>query len=275
MGPKERPMITLSSDFGSPYPGAMKGVLSQWTDTRLHDVSHDLPRQDRRQSAFWLRETLPYFPPAVHLAVIDPGVGTDRDAVVIRAGEHALVGPDNGVLLPAARALGGEHVELFRVETRDESVEGTDRTDWPPRLASSTFHGRDVFAPTAGRVHEIGVDALDDDEGLTRLDEFESIRFPEPVVSETAATGTILAVDDFGNAITNVPGSFVEAAFGNQIAVNNETAPLRHSYAHVDPGNRVITVGSHGNVELAVNRGRGDDAFGLVAGDDIHLSIDS
>ena len=265
-------MITLSSDFGSPYPGAMKGVISQWTDARLIDVSHDLPRQDLRQSAFWLRETLPYFPPAVHLAVVDPGVGTDRDAIAIRAGDHALVGPDNGVMLPAARAIGGEHVEIFRVETREESVDGTDRTDWPPRLASSTFHGRDVFAPAAARVHEIGVDALDDDGGLTRLDEYESMRFPEPVVSETAATGTILAVDDFGNAITNVPGSFVEGAFGGEIGVNDDVAPLRRSYARVDSGQRLVTVGSHGNVELAVNRGRGTEAFGLAAGDDIHLS---
>lgn len=266
-------MITLSSDFGSPYPGAMKGVLSQWTDARLIDVSHDLPRQDLRQSAFWLRETLPYFPSAVHLAVIDPGVGTDRDAVVIRAGGHALVGPDNGVLLPVARELGGEGFEIFRVETRDDAVEGTDRTDWPPRLASSTFHGRDVFAPTAARVHEIGVDALDDDDALTRLDEYESLRFPEAVVSETAATGTVLAVDDFGNAITNVSGSFVDGAFGGSIEVNGAVAPLERSYAHVDSGQRLVTVGSHGYVELAVNQGRGTEAFGLAAGADIHLSL--
>lgn len=268
-------MITLSSDFGSPYPGAMKGVISQWTEARLVDVSHNLPRQDLRQSAFWLRETLPYFPPAVHLAVIDPGVGTDRDAIVIRADDHALIGPDNGVLLPAARALGGEHVEIFRVETREESAEGFDRTHWPPRLASSTFHGRDVFAPTAAQVHKIGLDALDSDEGLSRLDECESIRFPEPVVSETAATGTVLAVDDFGNAITNVPGSFVDGGFGSEIGVNDTTAPLRRSYAQVDPDDRLVTVGSHGSVELAVNQGRGDEAFGLSARDDIHLSLEA
>ncbi|MXR51080.1 S-adenosyl-l-methionine hydroxide adenosyltransferase [Halovenus sp. WSH3] len=268
-------MITLSSDFGSPYPAAMKGVISQWTDARLIDVSHDLPRQDLRQSAFWLRETLPYFPPAVHLAVIDPGVGTDRDAVVIRAGGHALVGPDNGVLLPAARALGGESVEIFRVETRDETAEGTDRTHWPPRLASSTFHGRDVFAPTAARVHEIGTDGLDDDDAFTRHDGYESLRFPEPVVSESAATGTILAVDDFGNAISNVPASFVDGAFGGAIQVNDETAPLARSYAHVEAGQRLVTVGSHGNLELAVNQGRGTDAFGLDAGDDVHFALGS
>ncbi|WP_436901486.1 SAM hydrolase/SAM-dependent halogenase family protein [Halovenus halobia] len=266
-------MITLSSDFGSPYPGAMKGVLSQWTDSQLVDVSHELPRQDLRQSAFWLRETLPYFPPAVHLVVVDPGVGTDRDAVVIRAGGHALVGPDNGVLLPTARALGGKGFELFRIETREEATEGTDRTGWPPRLASSTFHGRDVFAPAAGRVHEIGIDALDDDAGLHRLDDYESLRFPEAVVGESAATGTVLAVDDFGNTITNVPGSFVTESFGGSVSVNGDTVPLARSYAAVDPGELLVTVGSHGNVELAVNRGRGDDGFGLTAGEDVHLEL--
>lgn len=268
-------MITLSSDFGSPYPGAMKGVLAQWTDSRLVDVSHDLPRQDLRQSAFWLRETLPYFPPAVHLVVVDPGVGTDRDAIVVRAGGHALVGPDNGVLLPTARTLGGEGFEVFRIETRGQASEEADRTDWPPRLASSTFHGRDVFAPAAGRVHELGVGALDDDEGLHRLDGYESIRFPEAVVDERRATGTVLAVDDFGNTITNVPGSFVADAFGGSVTVNGETVPLARSYAAVDPETALVTVGSHGNVELAVNQGRGDEAFGLGAGDDVHLSRES
>lgn len=101
-------MITLTSDFGTPYPAAMKGVLCQRTDARLVDIAHDFPRQDVRAAAFWLRETLPYFPPATHLVVVDPGVGTDRNALVLRAGEHTLVGPDNGVLRPVARRLVGD-----------------------------------------------------------------------------------------------------------------------------------------------------------------------
>ena len=264
-------MITLSSDFKSPYPAAMKGVICQWTETRFVDVAHDLPRQDVETSAFWLREMLPYFPPAVHLAVIDPGVGTDRAAIVVRAGEHALVGPDNGVLVPAARRLHDE-IEVFRIETRAASVEGTDRTAWPPRLASSTFHGRDVFAPAAARVHEIGVDGLDTDEGLRATDSYESLTFPDPTVSESGATGTILAVDGFGNAITNVPGERLADLFGEEIAVDGEPAPLRESYAAVEPGQRLVTVGSHGNVELAVNQGRGSAAFDVASGDTVRLS---
>ena len=263
-------MITLSSDFKSPYPAAMKGVICQWTETRLVDVAHDLPRQDVRASAFWLREMLPYFPPAVHLAVIDPGVGTDRAAIVVRAGEHALVGPDNGVLVPVAGRLGDE-IEVFRIETREGSVDGPDRTAWPPRLASATFHGRDVFAPAAARVHEIGVDALETDEGLHAADSYESLTFPDPTVSEGGATGTILAVDGFGNAITNVPGEHVADLFGREIFVAGESAPLRESYAAVEPGQRLVTVGSHGNVELAVNQGRGSDAFGVAGADTVRI----
>src|SRR6056297_1502006 len=184
-------MITLTTDFGSPYPAAMKGVICQRTDARIEDIAHDLPRQDVRAAAFWLTQTLPYFPPAVHCVVVDPGVGTDRAALVVRAGDHALVGPDNGVLLPVARELADEY-EVFTWAYDDP--------------ASSTFHGRDVFAPAATAVHEAGVDAL---EGLARTaptDDYVDLRFPEPRVEADHAVGEVLVVDDFGNAITNVPG---------------------------------------------------------------------
>ena len=140
-------MITLASDFGTPYPAAMKGVILRRCDARLVDVGHDFPRQDVRSAAFWLREVLPEFPPAVHLVVVDPDVGTDRAALVVRVGEHALVGLDNGVLLPAARRLADDDgVETYELEIED------------PR--SSTFHGRDVFAPGAAAVHEADLDQI-------------------------------------------------------------------------------------------------------------------
>ncbi|WP_227375826.1 SAM hydrolase/SAM-dependent halogenase family protein [Haladaptatus halobius] len=245
-------MITLSSDFGTPYPAAMKGVILRRSDARLVDVAHDFPRQDVRAAAFWLREVLPYFPPAVHLVVVDPGVGTDRAALAIRTGDHALVGPDNGVLLPVARELGDP--EVFRIEYGDAS--------------SSTFHGRDVFAPTAARIHEEGVDSLETLSDITPTDDFEDLRFPEPAVGEREATGELLVVDDFGNAVTNVPGEFLDVG---EIEANGARAPVTPSYAHVEPGQRLVTVGSHGNVELAVNRGRGDEAFGVAVGDEVRL----
>lgn len=129
----------------------MKGVVLSRTDGRLVDVAHDLPRQDVRAAAFWLRETLPYFPPAVHLVVVDPGVGTDRRAVVLRVGDHVFVGPDNGVLRPPARRVAAELDDDAPVEAYEIDV---------PNPESTTFHGRDVFAPAAADAHVAGASAL-------------------------------------------------------------------------------------------------------------------
>jgi hypothetical protein len=249
-------MITLSSDFGSPYPAAMKGVILSQSAARLVDVAHDFPRQDVRAAAFWLREVLPHFPPAVHLVVVDPGVGTDRAAIVVRAGDHALVGPDNGVLLPVARAL-ADDLEIYRIAVDDPQ--------------SSTFHGRDVFAPAAATVHEAGVDRFHEDAGFVPADSIEDLQFPAATVSETGASGEALVVDGFGNVVTNVPGDAVTDRFGEQVRINGEPAPVRRTYAHVDPGDRLVTVGSHGNVELAVNRDRGDEGFHVDTGSRVEL----
>jgi len=258
-------MITLSSDFPSPYPAAMKGVILSMTDTRLVDVSHQFPRQNVRTAAFWLRETLPYFPPAVHLVVVDPGVGTDRAALAVRAGEHTLVGPDNGVLVPAARAL-GDDIDVFEITYRET---GDEDGAWPPVAESSTFHGRDVFAPAAARVHDIDPAA---DPAFTPAADYVELSFPDPTVEDGRTVGEVLAVDGFGNVITNIPGSVLTGQFGSDVAANGVWARACRAYAAVDPGHRVVTVGSHGNVELAVNRGRGDDAFGVDVGGRVRLT---
>jgi S-adenosylmethionine hydrolase len=265
-------MITLSSDFGSPYPAAMKGVLLQHSEARLVDVAHDFPRQDVQATAFWLREVLPYFPPVVHLVVVDPGVGTDRDALVVRAGEHALVGPDNGVLLPVARRLGDPEVFTVGYEQRDPTGEADTTVGWPPNPDSATFHGRDVFAPAAAHVHECGVDAVHEDETLDPTDEYVDLTFPEATVGEEEAIGEVLAVDDFGYAITNVPGRVLADHWGDSVRVNGVWAATRQAYATVEEGHRVVTVGSHGNVELSVNQGRGEKAFGVDVGSRVRVN---
>jgi S-adenosylmethionine hydrolase len=238
----------------------MKGVILQQGDARLVDVAHDFPRQDVRAAAFWLREVLPYFPPAVHLVVVDPGVGTDRDALAVRAGEHALVGPDNGVLLPAARELApADDVDVFTIAYDDPG--------------SATFHGRDVFAPAAAAVHEADVDGIDALDRTDAADDFEDLRFPNPDADGDRATGEVLAVDGFGNVITNLPGDLLADRWDGTVAVDGERAPVARSYAHVDDGQRLVTVGSHGNVEFAVNRGRGDEAFGVGVEDTVRLEL--
>ena len=249
-------MITLSSDFGSPYPAAMKGVILQDSDARLVDVAHDFPRQNVDAAAFWLREVLPYFPPAIHCVVVDPGVGTERAAIAIRAGEHALVGPDNGVLVPVARRL-ADDFEVFEIDYDDPG--------------SVTFHGRDVFAPAAATVHEAGVARFETHEQFEPTDEYVDLTFPEPTEQAGGVTGNALVVDGFGNVITNIPGDYLAGQFGSDVTVNGAWAPARRTYAAVDPGKRLVTVGSHGNVELAVNQGRGDERFSVGSGSRIRL----
>ncbi len=251
-------MITLSSDFGSPYPAAMKGVILQQSTARLVDVSHDFPRGDVRSTAFWLREILPYFPPAVHLVVVDPGVGTDRAAIVLQAGEHVLVGPDNGVLVPTARRFAGEAFDVFEID--DAAAE------------SATFHGRDVFAPAAAVVHDAAFDRLDALELLDPVESYVDLRFPEPAIGNRTAEGTVLVIDGFGNAITNVPGDAVAEWQGARVDVNGTPVPFERCYADVQAGEPLLTVGSHGNVELAVNGGRGDECFGVEEGSAVRLS---
>jgi hypothetical protein len=254
-------MITLSSDFGSPYPAAMRGVLlSADSQVRLVDVAHDLPRQDVRAAAFWTRFVLPEFPPATHLLVVDPGVGTDRAALVVRAGSHAIVAPDNGVALPAARALAEEgddvDVEVFTYAYDDP--------------ASNTFHGRDVFAPAAAAVHEVGVAEMETLDRLSPTDDYVDLELPDATVDDGTARGEVLVVDDFGNVVTNVDGGFFDGLDdGDRVGVNGESVPIGRSFASVPEGERLVTVGSHGNVECDVNRGRGDEAFGLSPGDEV------
>jgi len=285
-------VITLTSDFGSPYPAAMKGAIRRRTDAEMIDVAHDLPRGDPRAAAFWLRFVLPEFPPAVHCAVVDPGVGTDRDAIVVRAGAHVLVAPDNGLALPPARAL----AERTAAE-RDDARAGGDAPDVEAFVvdvddpASQTFHGRDVFAPVAARVRDRFDDgpaaagpervaaALDSTADLSPASDPVDIAFPEPTVERdedgdpVAVDGEVLVIDRFGNVVTNVPGEFVRGS--DWIRVNGELTPVAETFGAVDPGDRLVTVGSHGYVECDVNDGRGDGAFDLRPGDEVRFVGDN
>ena len=250
-------MITLSSDFGSPYPAAMRGVLLSKCDDRLVDISHTFERGNIRTTAFWLREILPYFPPAVHLVVVDPGVGTDRAILAIRVGEHAFVGPDNGVLYPV--------ISTFTPEW--EAFELTDA-----EADSSTFHGRDVFAPLAAEIATCGVARMEHISSLEARSTITELHFPDPVTTETHIHATVLAIDGFGNVITNVDGSTIADRFGETMTVNGSSLPIARSYAFVEEGQALATIGSHGNIEIAVNRGRADSVYGLTEGDTIEIT---
>ena len=308
-------MITLTSDFGSPYPAVMKGVIRRHTAAELIDIAHDLPRGDPRTAAFWLRFVLPEFPPAVHCAVIDPGVGTDRDALVVRAGRHVLVAPDNGLAMPPARALAAEATaegdqdgQAGRDVDTDRNRDGDTQLDRDVETytvnvenpESATFHGRDVFAPVAARIRAVldggpadasseevaaALEGMDD---LSPTSDPVDLRFPEPTVERQGGDdtdsesddgdpitvdGEVLVIDRFGNVVTNVPGELLRGR--EWVRVNGDLTPVAETFGAVDPGDRLVTVGSHGYVECDVNDGRGDGAFDLNSGDEVRIVADN
>ena len=179
--------------------------------------------------------------------------------MAVSAGDHVLVGPDNGLVLPAATRIAPGDVQVY--ETDYEEPE------------SSTFHGRDVFAPLAAEIHERGKAILRAEERFTPTESYETVSFPAPSSREGTVRGEVLVIDDFGNAITNIPGDVLDGSYGDDVSVNGEPAPVRRTYATVESGQRVVTVGSHDNVELAVNQGRGEAGFDVDIGDQVVLDM--
>jgi S-adenosylmethionine hydrolase len=173
-------------------------------------------------------------------------------------------------LLPPARAL-AETVPNGAADDDPHSpaIDAYELDPGEPR--SSTFHGRDVFAPGAAAVHEVGVGRLDELDELTPADGVVDLQFPDPERIDEGFLGEVLVVDGFGNVVTNVPGEVL----GNRSVARIDGEPIQvvRSYAHAEAGEAVVTVGSHGNVECAVNQGRGDDRFGIGVGDAVRIEF--
>src|SRR5438874_356115 len=188
--------ITLTTDYGlsDGFAGVLHGVIAaQAPWVRVVDITHQVPPGDVSRGAAVLAQAVPYFPPAVHVGVVDPGVGTNRRAVAIQTPRGILVGPDNGLLTGAADALGGV-----------ESAVRLTETAWFLPDVSMTFHGRDVFAPVAARL-AAGVPLAD---AGPAIEPGSLVRLPEPivVVGEDFLEAEVLTVDRFGNVQLAAPG---------------------------------------------------------------------
>jgi len=244
--------VTLLTDFDDFYVASMRGVVASH-GVPVIDIYHEVPPQDVRAGAFILRNVAPYFPDGtVHCVVVDPGVGTDRRSVVAEAGDQYLVGPDNGVLVPAARELAGDDARFYDAPYDEPE--------------SHTFHGRDVFAPQAVRVAVDGVGAVAGERvEPTRLD------LGTPTFEGGEARATVVYVDRFGNAVTNLSGDAVLARtdYGGEVVVDGKRLPFERTYADVGRGEPLALVGSHGNLEVAAREARGADILGLSSGDDL------
>lgn len=238
-------LVTLLTDFGvvDPYVGILKGaVLRAFPKAGLVDLGHAVPPQDVLAGAFWLAAAIDRFPPGtVHVAVVDPGVGTARRLLAVQAFQGWWLGPDNGLLAPVftrdpaaeLRALDLEHLQLHP--------------------ASRTFHGRDVLAPVAGWL-------AGGRYGFASL----GPRIVDPVPLALPASPCVVHVDHYGNLVTNVD---VAATPGvGRVRVGDHVLAIRGTYADAAPGELLALVGSYGLVEIAVNCGNAAQTTGLGRG---------
>jgi S-adenosylmethionine hydrolase len=239
------PIITLLTDFGTAdgYVAEMKGVLlSQAPGVTIVDVSHDVAAHDVECGRLALARYWRRFPPGtIHLAVVDPGVGSERAAIAVQSDGRMLVGPDNGLLSPALLVAGVEVVAL----------------PIPP-TAAPTFHGRDVFAPAAA--------ALAGGTPVSALGAaFESPivrRTPEPRrLADGSIEGQVITIDRFGNAITNCLG-----IRGGTIELAGASLPIARTYAEAAPGALTALCGSAGLIEVAVRDGSAAEVLGIARG---------
>jgi S-adenosylmethionine hydrolase len=224
-------IITLLTDFGSFYPAQMKGViLSRLKDKEVTfvDIAHDIPPQDVRAGAFALLSSARYFPSGtIHVAVVDPGVGTGRFGLVVESGDQLFVGPDNGLLLPAAKSLGSP--QAYKIARQFE--------------ASNTFHGRDVFAPVAALLA-----AGEKPANLGPRVRPETLCFGDPKRTDSGIEATVIYTDRFGNLILNMQKL---PAF--EVSLKGIKLKKVRTYAEGRRIEPLITLGSHGFAEIAVN----------------------
>jgi S-adenosyl-L-methionine hydrolase (adenosine-forming) len=239
-------IITLLTDFGTrdAYVGIMKGVaLGICPAARLIDLTHDVPPQAVGLGALVLRNAVEYFADGtVHVAVIDPGVGSARAPVLVVTDRALLVGPDNGLLAPAAAALGLRAVRRLA------------REQFFRHPVSDTFHGRDVFAPVAAHLAA----GTPPDAFGPELPGLQPLDLAAPRIEANAVRGEVVYVDRFGNLITNIPAAAL-ASFhppGVSVRIARMTlSPLASTYAAVAPGAVVALIGSWRMLEVAVRDG--------------------
>ena len=258
-------IITITTDFGlsDPYVAMMKGViLSINPDACLVDISHQIRAGSIFQAASLVFETYPFFPGGtVHLAVIDPGVGSDRRLIGLKSEGHFFIGPDNGIFWPVIE----EHQETIIIHL-------TENRFFLPSV-SHTFHGREVFAPVAGHL-SLGVD-------LTlmgpRINNPVELNIPMPQIKEDILYGQVMRVDNFGNLITNIHRRELELFLESVQPVIKVgdllIEKLSHIYADTEQGEPLALINSSDLLEIAVNLGRATDYLGMDSGETIGAEV--
>ncbi len=276
-------IVTLMTDFGltDPYVGVLKGVIwSIYPRARIVDLTHQISPQAILQGAFLLAEAYPYFPPGtVHLAVVDPGVGTERAAIALETPQALFVAPDNGLLSCVWEDLGATSAAASRLVELSEPrywrfPEGARHRRAPCFQPSPTFHGRDIFAPVAAHLAAgLPLEALGrPKESLVLLEGRRPLR-----EEDGSIVGQIVHIDHFGNGCTNIGAELVEELAGRgEVEVVCGACRLRglvRTYAEGQPGRPLALIGSHGRLEIALREDSAAARLGLRIGTAVRVHL--
>ncbi len=260
-------IISLLSDFGNkdPYVAEMKAIiLAIYPEARIVDISHEIRRFDIRMGAYVLASAAPYFPTkTVHMAVVDPGVGTKRRSIIVETSRGFYVGPDNGLLMPAAQKEGS--VRVYQIDNKNYML---------PQV-SKTFHGRDIFAPAAAHLAG-GIKASKF--GL-EIHDYVFPQFVKSKIRKGVLVGEVLHLDGFGNIISNISADMLKkygVCEGDSIFIGlgskHLSLKLRSTYDEVQAGSPLVLVGSSEFLEVAVNQGSASEIFAAKVGDPFCVS---
>jgi S-adenosyl-L-methionine hydrolase (adenosine-forming) len=241
-----RRIITLTTDFGlkDHYVGAMKGVIvSINPDVLIIDITHEIPPQDIFKGAFTLRNFYRYFPEGtIHIVVVDPGVGSRRKPIVLEADKNIFVGPDNGVFTFICHE--SKSIKAFEISNPKYILSNV----------SSTFHGRDIFAPAAAHI-SLGISIEDLGRNVKKN---VGLSIKEPEIQRDEIIGEFIYADSFGNLITNIPSDLIKPK--SRIYIGKRIIDgISKSYADAPEGELLAIIGSSGFLEISVNRGRASD----------------
>jgi len=260
----QRPIITLTTDFGlrDPYIAEMKAViLGICPNVTIVDISHDIEKFDIRMGAYVLASASQYFPEGtIHVAVVDPGVGTKRRPILIQTKHSFYIGPDNGLLVLAAKNQGIDHI--YEISNRKLML----------AKISNTFHGRDIFAPIAAHLAngtppiKIGPEMHD----------ILTPRFAEVIRKKDMFVGEVLHIDGFGNIITNFGKKELELMNVRNTAIvklKNVRLKLKlcKAYMEVEPQEPLAIIGSHNFLEISINQGNAAKTLNVNRGDKVTI----
>ena len=249
-------VITITTDFGhkGPFAAVMTGVITKrFPDARIIDLAHDIPAHWPPEAGFWLSRSYPYFPDGtVHIAIVDPGVGTEREIIVAQRDRHVFIAPDNGLLAPILEKA----ERICRLDQNRLAEQGLGKS-------SPTFQGRDIFAPVAAEIaagrlilDDIGVEFADWTPGWLE----------NPEVHANRVTGIIVTVDAFGNLISNIDAKLLDDLENPKVEIAGHRIDMKTTYGHANPGDYLALVNSFNVLEVARAEESAADGLGCERG---------